>query len=156
MLWLDSLSILEQISWPNEYEEWINLCLDFVLHLGVGDEVTLQHYKNHGGDGSKRNITWAGKGFPDDSVVKNLPANARDTGDSGFIPGSGRFPGGENSNPLQYSWWGNPTNRGTWSMGLQNQTGLSDWACNHASLRPTSYNSQTWFYSVIEAGLSTI
>ena len=29
-------------------------------------------------------------------VVKNLPANARATGDMGLIPGSGRFPGREN------------------------------------------------------------
>ena len=29
-------------------------------------------------------------GFPGGSVVKNLPANAGDTGDAGSIPGSGR------------------------------------------------------------------
>ena len=28
-------------------------------------------------------------------MVKNLPANAGDAGDSGLIPGSGRSPGGE-------------------------------------------------------------
>ena len=33
-------------------------------------------------------------------VVKNPPANARDTGS---IPGLGRSPGGGNGNPLQYS-----------------------------------------------------
>ena len=33
-------------------------------------------------------------------VVKNSPANA---GDAGSVPGSGRFPGGGNGNPLQYS-----------------------------------------------------
>ena len=123
-----------------------------ILRSGRWSHIT----RTMGGCGSKRNIIRAGKCFPDDSVVKNLPANARDTGDSGLIPGWGRFPGGENGNPLQYSWWGNPKNRETWSMGLQNQTGLSDRACNHASLRPTSYNSQTRFYSVIESGLSTI
>ena len=31
-------------------------------------------------------------GFPGDSVVKNLPANAGDAGDSGSMPGSGGFP----------------------------------------------------------------
>ena len=36
-------------------------------------------------------LTW---GFPDDSVVKNPPANAGDTRDVGLIPGSGRSPGG--------------------------------------------------------------
>ena len=39
-------------------------------------------------------FTW---GFPGDSVVKNLLANA---GDVGLIPGLGRFPGEGNGNPL--------------------------------------------------------
>jgi len=36
-------------------------------------------------------------------VVKSLPANAGDVRDLGLIPGSGRSPGGEVGNPLQYS-----------------------------------------------------
>ena len=32
------------------------------------------------------------RGFPGGSVVKNLPANAGDTGDVGSIPGLERFP----------------------------------------------------------------
>ena len=43
------------------------------------------------------------KGFPGGRVVKNLPANAGDAGDTGSIPGSGRPPGGGHGNPLQYS-----------------------------------------------------
>ena len=39
-------------------------------------------------------------GFPGESVVKNLLANAGDTEDVGSIPGSGRFPGGGNDSPL--------------------------------------------------------
>ena len=39
-------------------------------------------------------------GFSGDSVVKNMPANA---GDVGLIFGLGRYPEGENGNPLQYS-----------------------------------------------------
>ena len=35
--------------------------------------------------------------------VKNLPANAGDTGDVTSVPGLGRHPGGGNGNPLQYS-----------------------------------------------------
>ena len=46
------------------------------------------------------------------SVVKNLPANAGDTGDPGLIPGSGRSPGGGHGCPLQYSGLGNPMDRG--------------------------------------------
>ena len=42
-------------------------------------------------------------GFSGGSVVKNLPANARDKGDMGSVPGWGRSPGGGNGNPLQYS-----------------------------------------------------
>ena len=38
-------------------------------------------------------------------VVKNTPANVRDPG---LIPGLGRFPGGGNGNPLQYSCLENP------------------------------------------------
>ena len=50
-------------------------------------------------------------GFPDDSVVKNLPAIA---GDSGLIPGLGRSPGEGNDNPLQFFCLGNPMDRGAW------------------------------------------
>ena len=32
------------------------------------------------------------KSFPGGSVIKNLPANARDAGDTGLIAGSGRCP----------------------------------------------------------------
>ena len=49
-------------------------------------------------------------------MVKNLPANAGDTGDLGLIPGSGRPPGGRNGNPLQYFWLGNPMDRGAWCV----------------------------------------
>ena len=49
------------------------------------------------------------KSFPDGSVVKNSPANA---GDVGSISRLGRFPRGENGNPLQCSCLGNPMDRG--------------------------------------------
>ena len=39
-------------------------------------------------------------GFPGDSVEKNSPANAGDTGDTSSVPGFGRSPGGVNVNPL--------------------------------------------------------
>ena len=47
-------------------------------------------------------------------VVKNLPADAGDTGDRSSIPGSGRSPGEVNGYPLQYSYLGNPMDRGAW------------------------------------------
>ena len=53
-------------------------------------------------------------GFPGGSVVKNPPANERDAGDTGSIPGSGRSPGKGQGNPLQYSCLGNPMLRRAW------------------------------------------
>ena len=47
-------------------------------------------------------------------VVKNASANAGDIRDSDWIPGSGRFPGGGHSNPLQYSCFENPMDREAW------------------------------------------
>ena len=44
-------------------------------------------------------------------MVKNSSANA---GDMSSIPGSGRFPGEGNSNPLQYSCLENSMDRGAW------------------------------------------
>ena len=47
-------------------------------------------------------------------MVKNPPATAEDAGDLSLIPGSGRSPGGGNSNLLQYSCLKNPMDRGDW------------------------------------------
>ena len=44
-------------------------------------------------------------------MVKNLPANAGDTGDAGSIPGLGRSPAEGNGNPLQYSCLENPMDK---------------------------------------------
>ena len=50
-------------------------------------------------------------GFPGDSVVKNLLANA---GDTVLITRWGRCPGEGNGNLLQYSCLENPVDRGAW------------------------------------------
>ena len=47
-------------------------------------------------------------GFSGGQVVKTPPANGGDGRDVGSIPGSGRSPGVENGNPLQYSCLENP------------------------------------------------
>ena len=47
-------------------------------------------------------------------LVKNLPANAGDIRDMDLIPGSERFPGEGNGNPLQYSCMENSMDRGAW------------------------------------------
>ena len=41
--------------------------------------------------------------FPVAQLVKNPFAKAGDTRDTGSVPRSGRFPGGRNGNPFQYS-----------------------------------------------------
>ena len=58
------------------------------------------------------------QGFSGGSVVKNLPANARD---SGLIPGPERSPGEGNGNPLPYSCLENP-------HGERSLVGYSPWA----------------------------
>ena len=55
-------------------------------------------------------------------VVKNPPANAGDARDVGSIPGSGRSPGGEHGNPLQYSCLENPINRAAWQATVHRFT----------------------------------
>ena len=70
------------------------------------------------------NIWWATRniGFPGDSVAKNPPANA---GDTGSIPGPGRSPGeGNAGNPLRYSCLGNPKDRGAWGGHKESNTTL--------------------------------
>ena len=47
-------------------------------------------------------------GFPGGSLVKNVPDNERDSGDTSSIPGMGRSPREGNGNPLQYSCLENP------------------------------------------------
>ena len=47
-------------------------------------------------------------------MVRNLPANAGNTGDTGSIPGWGRSPGVGNCSLLQYFRLGNPMDSGAW------------------------------------------
>ena len=68
--------------------------------------------------------------FPGGSVVKNLPANAED---SGSIPGLGRSLGEGNGNLLQYYCLGNPMDRGAWWSSVHGVTQESDttWRLNN-------------------------
>ena len=56
-------------------------------------------------------ILSCGRAMPGGSLVKNLPANARDLGS---IPGLRRFLGGGNGNPLWYSHLENSIDGGAW------------------------------------------
>ena len=51
--------------------------------------------------------------FPGGSDGKESACN---TGDPGLIPVSGRSPGEGHGNPLQYSFLGNPMDRGAWGL----------------------------------------
>ena len=56
-------------------------------------------------------------------MVKNLPAMWETwVGSLGPIPGSGRSPGGEPGNPLQYSCLENPMDRGAWQATVHGVT----------------------------------
>ena len=81
-------------------------CLSLVEH-----EIILVGMNNYFFNFYEQFLTW---GFPGGSVVKNLPADGRDTGDVGSIPGWGKFRGVENSNLLQYSYLENSVDRGSW------------------------------------------
>ena len=52
--------------------------------------------------------------FPGGAVVKNMPANAEDSGDMSSISGSGRPPRWRNGNPLQYSCLENSMEKAAW------------------------------------------
>ena len=60
-------------------------------------------------------------GFPSGSEVKNMHADA---GDTGLTRGLGRYPGEGNGNPLQYSCLENPTDRGAWWATVHGVTEL--------------------------------
>ena len=87
------------------------------------------------------------KSFPGGSVLKNSPADARDTRDTGQIPGSGRFPGVGNDTPFQYSWLENFMDWGAWwatvHVVAKSWTQLSDWEHNEKSLKDVKYG-RSW------------
>ena len=54
-------------------------------------------------------------------ALKNPPVKAGDVRDMSTVPGSGRSPGGENDNPLQYSCLENPMDR-AWRAAVHGVT----------------------------------
>ena len=65
-------------------------------------------------------------GFLGGTVVKNMPANARDSGDAGSIPGLERSPEEGNGNPLQHSCLENAMDREAWQTTVHGVT--KSWA----------------------------
>ena len=76
--------------------------------------------------------------FPVSLIVKNPPANTGEIQDTGSIPGLGRSPGGEHSNPLQHSFLENPMDRGVWQATLhrvaKSQTQLKQFSVQTSSV----------------------
>ena len=62
------------------------------------------------------------RGFPGSSVVKNPPANPGDARHTGVIPELGGSVWGGNGNPLQYSCWKNPMDKGAWQATVHGVT----------------------------------
>ena len=73
--------------------------------------------------------------FPSGAVVRNSPANAGDTRDTGLIPGLGRSLGVGNGNPLQYSCLENSMDREAWRAVVhgvtKSRTQLNTHVCTH-------------------------
>ena len=62
---------------------------------------------------------WGWGSFPDGASGKESACKA---GDTGLILGTGISPGEGNSNPLQYSWVGNPMDKGAWQATVYGDT----------------------------------
>ena len=62
------------------------------------------------------------KVFPSGSGGKEFACNAGDIRDVVSTPGLGRYPGGGNGNPLQYSRLENPMDRGAWQAAVHRVT----------------------------------
>ena len=79
-------------------------------------------------------------------VVRNLHANAGNTGDPGLIPGLGRCPEVGNGNSLLYSCQENPMDRGAWQATISeldttvHTRGVGPWECFLLSLHLFSVN----------------
>ena len=87
-------------------------------------------------------------------MVKNSPATAENSRDTGLIPGLGRSLAEGNGNPLQYFCLANPMDRGDWqatysSWGLKSWTRLSK--LNHQRIsyifpvKPRMHNRSSTF-----------
>ena len=88
---------------------------------------------------SKCNVAWKQKleleqnrGFSASAVVKNLSAKAGNARNEGLISELGRYPKGENGNPLQYSCLENSMHRGAWRPTVHGVTKNWTWLSMHA------------------------
>ena len=71
-------------------------------------------------------------GLPQWLSGKESICKAGDTGDLGYIPGSGRSPGGKHGNSLQYSCLENPMDREAWWAAVHGVTRVRhNWVHTH-------------------------
>ena len=73
-------------------------------------------------------------GFPGGARGKEPTGQCRRWRDTGSIPGSGISPGGEHSNPLQYSCLENPVDRGAWWATVHRVAKRLKWLSVYACL----------------------
>ena len=80
------------------------------------------------------------RGLPRWLSGKDSTRSAGDAGDMGSIPGSGRSPGGENGNPLQYSCLESPMDRGALQATVYRvaKSCLSGWVSDSCSFMSNS------------------
>ena len=71
---------------------------------------------------------------------KESACTAGGAGEVGSFPGLGRFPGGGNGNPLQYSCWENPLEREAWMATV----------CGLAESETTEHACTLWNGKVID------
>ena len=104
-------------------------------------------------------------GFPGGAVVQNLPANAGDARNVGTIPGSGRYPGEGNGNPLQDSCLEKSMDRGAWRVTVHGVTKTEQLNNSKALTYTPSFTKQATllyyffffltFYFILEYSLLT-
>ena len=82
-------------------------------------------------------------GFPRGFSSKEFTSNAGDTGDTGLIPGLGRFPGEGHGNPLQYSCLENLMDRWPW-RDTESQTWLKQLSTQHKQETGKAQEQAAW------------
>ena len=92
-------------------------------------------------------------------AVKNPPANPGDAGDAVLIPGSGRYHGEGNGNPLQCSCLKSSMDRGAWQTTVhgtaKNRTWLSNWTHTHKDNTIEIQSTVIFFLSLLCVNLYT-
>ena len=90
---------------------------------------------------------WPYQGFPGDAAGKESTCQYRRRRDMGFIPGSGRSPGGGNGKPLQYPCLENHRGRGVWRATVHGMAIESD-TTEHLNTYYGITNTLIWVLSL--------